>query len=327
VPLDLTPLQLYVQKVERQNLTPFEVGLGHDTKFVVTYGYKSLPQGSNRIQYVVPKGNATLGEEGALSEASNTTGKVTRRIAFRKSREAAIEHAYLLALANVPPSNHQLVLKDTVMAQFKVAGISPAQFPPGSKYLTHSPLGRDFWVDGPSSPVSFIARKAGDVVKVPRVSKAIPLRYIKQDKVDAVMRRFKLLKPGEGIPSVYRIKVAYTPPVRARWKKPRWKSSAVFADETGREYPDLHDRYIRENLSYGTDSKQPHIYELDINVSPKNVPRSAKRVSLKVNISVDDCWPLPVEVVIQDDTARPSSKVGKRKRNGNGKAEGRMGQR
>jgi hypothetical protein len=311
MPAELQPLQLFVEKVEKQRLTPYEVGLGYDTKVSVAYGFENVAHLKKRIfgveflgQPILRVGGKALGEASAVKVKRFGYGREWSTDSFFYwSGEKPLQIDYLISLAGVGASADPIHLMDKAKIDGDVIKYQVSEIKPPLQLMDRpSAAFNSVRINGPVSPISVEVRRPGEVTEVPDVSRECPLTL----KAIGAVKIYDHDRPRVGgleNTTYVNVKLMRAGTFKDRWKgQPKWKADSHIVDEKGREYRVFKTGKSRVRGIERVQDRAPieglQQFELPI----ENIPASAGRLTFKTKISVNDSWPLDAEVVVRERT-------------------------
>lgn len=285
-----------IEKVEVTTPTPLQVWKGYDTQVILHLAY-------SRLNPPTPPGTASESREIRIPPVIVVDGRGQTlrppqldymRSPDERESQHGITATYALKLASIPVERGKLTLKATCF----------------QRMIYHASLPNGGVINSGQSPaitvsVSVPLRRTGEVVKVPSVSKA--RSFVVED-----LRATK----AEDTPYP-----EYKPDTEVSFAVLR------LADNT---YLTRHqvevlglrletDRGTISGDTYTKGGKPINSYEhrafsgkhhpvLAYYVSVARIPKSSGRVTFRAEISVDDCWPVPISIVVRNrDGSIPKS--------------------
>ena len=270
-----------VQSIEVVPATPRDVYEGYDTVVKVKYNWPSPPKLPNAI--VGAKSNDCL-VPWLTYKARNKAQRVKtekdaiRRMVFVGSNRVE----FRMNLSKVPMKYGELTLKSAIWDNW-LYNVTGAGGKVTVKVLT-----------APSIPISVVVRKAGERVAPPEVSKRRPF-IIKSIAHDS----FLSFRGGNG----KTIKITFEnlqPTKDARW----YFANPHLVDARGKEYiyairPGA-TGFSWAQMSYPADHLVDQRFPVRWFSFPLDlIPKSAGKITFKTEVSLDDCWPLPISYVVR----------------------------
>jgi hypothetical protein len=286
----VTPQSGYVAQVKSVNVEPAtarEVYGGYDTRVTIIYKYPRLPGTTWWSKPQDPSDMTVLGG-GALRLTAQTNGhesmlKDPKRFStVTKLSQAGGELVCILRLRDIPAAAKQLTLHAQIL------GVSSRVKNAAGKvgFLTTLPVN-----------VAVVVRRAGERIELPAVSKEQPLRL----KAVSVGKPKSPSNPGDD--TVVTLAIGTTDPSFA---EAEFRSKCGFynwrlVDASGKEYKETwrHGAKMAEILTRSSYDKEEGKHTFTFTFPLKSIPASAGRVTFKTEVSYNDGWPLPVEVVVR----------------------------
>ena len=150
-----------------------------------------------------------------------------------------------------------------------------------------------------SSPVVVTVRRAGEKIKKPIVSKYRPF-VLKKFAIDNKHPYF-YSGPGDRVV----LEVQYGEDTTNRNPQPSLRSEEIsLIDAKGRKYQWLKQpsgaMLNAANLMVPIEEHKDGVYRLFFNVATSQIPASAGKLTLHTRVSMDDCWPLDLSLVVRE---------------------------
>lgn len=281
------PPIFYAEMVQFVPLMPREVADGYDRKVEVVLNHSGPQppwwnkQNSAAISYnksdklVLQRGKKSRSLAGPLYVPPYVWAPL-----YNQKRERYIAH-YLLRLAPLPVSDDDVVLK----ANLAVGMMDSSNAKPVS----------------PVVPITFVVRRAGQTIKVPKVSRQTGL-LIEQ----VLVMKFSAAEMKASMTYDTRVRVVFKRQAGGNTSSQEGISegSVILKNEIGHELlvyalgPSIRDAF---DGSYGIPATRPdERYFCDYDFAfPKNKPRL---ISMKNAVSLHGAWPLEYEATIYDAT-------------------------
>jgi hypothetical protein len=269
-----------IDSIRVEQATPREVYEGYDRHVIVDYHMPDATEVHGMhlaaTEILGPASTELLrNENGSLRRLNVSTDNIRRTISGPQTM------IYALRLSKIPVSAGELTLKSTI---------------PGRRYVYRTAAGLTKTVASGPKTISVVVRKEGEHVRVPTVSRYRPFRIktLTVEKVNAANRmtnedtliRLVVEKTSDGIND-------FGAKCQTR--------GARLVDARGNEYsawPANSYKYVVQESVRGVEANSPvSIREYRFPLGA--VPKSAGRVTFKTEVSYDDGWPLPVEVVVR----------------------------
>jgi hypothetical protein len=197
---------------------------------------------------------------------------------FNKERQRYV-YEYSMRLAQVPVSDGPTFYKTTLEGSFTAR--SPDGYMDNSRVLKYTPI-----------PISVLVRQPGEIVKVPPVSRYCPLRLQSVSVTPPPTRYDK-----ESTQVIVYFKNLGSPPENNDYGVRL--GSVKLLDEKGREQRFRDSRGASYYSISGLPTNKAGQRNAVLNIPLTGIPKSAGRLTLKTSASIDDCWPLPVSVVVR----------------------------
>ena len=311
------PFSLTVKDVRFESVTPREVAQGFDTRVAVLMEPSGkLPSNSSyRWQYLRPRfedAHLIYQRDGKPRRFQMADGSAAVQVEPQFDDPQGTVR-FMLPLSQVPASDSAVTLKAKITS---VDAHGTVITPPGQKVnaVTVTRI--------PATVFSFVVRKPGEQVQTPIVSRECPLAL---DQVTVTDKSSPLFAAATmGADTLVHLTVKYdTPSWLGRPPRPVWKFGKPYlVDEKGRRYSTFRwpgvggGKSYSAGINYGgmswsgtagnyaADGKYSTSYWLPL----ASVPKSAGKLTLKSQISVNEMWPLSISVVVRDPAKTQSSK-------------------
>lgn len=268
------PFRLVVQGVERQTATARDVGEGFDTRFVVSLGHR----GRTPQHWGERTGSIIFGKPRCLRSKRREWDTWSQsRVASRSLDFDAARNAYVMTFAarmtDVAPREGEVRLKLAIAAW--------------SNDNSNVPQSDAI----PKTDFEFTARRRGEKIKVPQVSRRSPLQ------ARSVSVRYSSDERDKRPISLVSVRLLFRPLPQVNGKTPRLHriGDDYFEDEHGQRTPT---RPSWTSSSIGSDEFE-HFF--DISKLPK-----AQRLTFHARVSLDESWPADIRAVLWDKTRQPA---------------------
>jgi hypothetical protein len=263
------PTQLIVTGIKREPVTPRDVAQGFDTRFAVTLDYKGATPAAWGEDMGWSLGTPLLSVKKAGKRVYLGEETGWRRVRFDNGKGVYIS-SFLLPLSHVNSRTGEIFFEAEIGVRPQTAG------------GTRNP-------GLPAIPIAFKARNANQTTQIPKVSRYRPF----------ALGKVTTTHYGSGATAGAMVKVIlHLHEAITADAEPRLETSGqtYVLDETKK-------RYWVTSYAWSVDA-QKKTCQVRFDLDGKNLPASAQHLTLKAQLSVDDCWPLPISVVVRN-TRKP----------------------
>jgi hypothetical protein len=259
------PTQLIVTSIKRRPATPREVALGFDTGFAVTLDHK----GASAADWGKYKGwfliSPSLFYEKAGKRVYLDEKTDWRAVNFDKAQDV-FTTKFALPLSRVNHHTREIFFETEI-------GVSPYTMGGARKPVF------------PIIPILFKVRNANQIVLIPKVSRYRPFTLSKV----SVTHFNSGAAPSAQVEAILNFHDTTTKGV---------ESQSVTAEQTYLQ-DERKKRYFL-STGYSTSLGQQPIRRVTWHLDGRDYPAGPKHLTLKTQLSVDDCWPLPISVVVRN---------------------------
>ena len=291
LPTPTNRFALVVDEVKEEPVTPSEVASGYSMKLVVTLSHKGTapawwkigfrnstfvdalkPQKAarylNRDMWVVGIAmtylkNGEVQQVDGVSRVSNKGSLVAELLEYDRKRDRYVA-SYLLGLSKMPQELGQIRFQ-------AIYGANTDDF----------------------TPLSVVVREAETSSSRPQISTYCPIKFERAifSRMEGEMRVVVSLK--------------YTGDAKNS-NNLKWSSgSGYLVDGKGRIYEMFNTKSGRRSINWSPPyryDKNPLHYQCSYGIPLSTVPANRGKLTLKDKVSVNDCWPLPISIVVRDNT-------------------------
>ena len=268
------PFGLVVQRVERQDATARDVAEGFDTRFVVSLGHR----GRRPEHWGEATASRGLGSPRCFDRVGRRwraweQKRVSDRSLVFDADSGTYRSTFAMRLADPSSTSGEMRVKLNIMAEAwrerAYVGIIPEK-----------------------SSFEFTARRAGESITKPQVSRLSPLRV---QRVVIQKLTWDGARPMPGLEAMFFLHPP-GPPTGLSFSKRKPQilhtyKGGYFEDERGRRFPDPQSY----SGSQGFDGTVRRTFEVP------NLPK-ARRLTWHARVSLDESWPVQIKAVLWDKT-------------------------
>jgi hypothetical protein len=286
---DSGPLRMVIDETKVLPANPREVYEGYDTKAVITVhseGRYDAPADWRLVTFSPASRDVRLvavknGKEKVLFDGTRHNKSVFR--VMNNMGSAELEVICWLKLAVLPHDVGELRITGNVTNSF---GYNIGRGPGRSHQR----------IDFKPTPFEVTVKKSDERVVAPKVSLEQPFEVV-EAKATEMGSEFIIslaVRPTRNT-------VGWGKKPRIYWSRIDWEKSAYFADQKGRRYSRFKDSTgVPEimRLSTMAISGEGGIYRVQYSAPARQLPKG--RLTFHTTVSVNECWPLPIEVVVRE---------------------------